>query len=117
MYKLVAILKRREGMSPEQFRDYYETQHAPLAKTLIPGLRRYVRRYPRPQIVAGYPTPPPLAFDVITELWFDSADDFEQAMAVFSAPEVAALLREDELRLFDREAGVQFYVEEEESEL
>jgi len=116
MYKLVALLKRHPDLSPEAFREYYETRHAPLAQTLIPGLRRYIRRYLKPLEVQGYPASLEARFDVITELWFENAESFEQAKVRFTAPEVAALLLEDEMKLFDRQAGLQFIVDEAESE-
>jgi uncharacterized protein (TIGR02118 family) len=116
MYKLVAFLKRRPGMSVGDFRDYYENTHAPLARTMITGMRRYVRRYLTSEEVAGYPSTAPFPFDVITELWFDSEAGFLDGIASLGDPRNAEILRQDELKLFDREAGRQFVVDECESE-
>src|SRR3546814_6109399 len=46
LLKLVALLKRRPGMTLDEFRDYYETTHSKFAEPLKGGLAvRYVRRY------------------------------------------------------------------------
>ncbi|WP_268932929.1 EthD domain-containing protein [Sphingobium yanoikuyae] len=40
--------------------------------------------------------------DVITEMWFASEEDFQEAMEHLASPEVAAALGTDEEKLFDR---------------
>lgn len=96
VYKILLFLKRRPGMSVQEFRDYYENTHVKLAEKYSAGLLRYFRRYIDPVGVDELP------FDVITELWIEDRAAFE-AIAAFTAknqppPEVL----EDEKRLFDR---------------
>ncbi|HKT72181.1 MAG TPA: EthD domain-containing protein [Steroidobacteraceae bacterium] len=106
--KLVALLRKRPGMPLEEFRTYYETTHCKLIR-LLPGVQRYFRRYLDP-IPPGDTEDQP--FHVMTELWFKSRGDFELAMQRNSSPDVAAILAEDEAKLFDRDAARLFTVEE-----
>lgn len=100
MYKMVALLKRRSGMSMQEFIDYYETRHAALARELLPELRDYRRNYVLhvgPRSSAAGPD-----FDVITEMYFDDA---AAAQAMYDRlqndPVLARRMQEDEAALFD----------------
>ena len=49
MVKLVGLLKRRPGMSTDEFRAYYETHHKKLGDRYLAGFAdRYLRRYLNP---------------------------------------------------------------------
>jgi hypothetical protein len=102
MFKTVCLLKRRSGMSFDDFKDYYETHHRKIGEKVLPKGVRYVRRYlhPVPNPVTGESSD--LEFDVLTEMWFDTRDTFEKTMAALSEPDVAAEIAEDEEKLFDR---------------
>lgn len=102
MFKLVLLLKRKPGMSPEEFRDYYETRHAVLGARMAPLARRYIRNYLHPlRSNAPAGTEPP--YDCITELWFDSEDDFRRSGELVAAmTEELAAITADEENLFDR---------------
>lgn len=65
MIKLVALVRRKAGMSPQAFRDYWLGTHAPLAAA-IPGMRGYRIN------IAGDPGGQPEApYDGSAEIWFD----------------------------------------------
>jgi hypothetical protein len=102
IYKLLIFLKRRPGMSLEEFRAYYEGSHAPLCEKYVVGACRYVRRYVTPLPADGDDQAPEMDFDVITETWFEDKALFDQvvqhAPRAALPPEVLA----DEERLFDR---------------
>lgn len=106
MFKLVILGKRRAGMTSAEFKEYYETIHAPLAWTLYPQMKRYVRTYFEPvehEVYEGgkYPNGEPPT-DCITEVWFESREVFQSVLANMMADtEKAALLAEDEAKLFD----------------
>jgi len=101
-YKVLMLMKRRAGMSVEEFRDYYENHHAPLAATYSASVRRYIRRYldplPRPETGAGGELP----FDVITELWFDDEAAFRGTVHYLTTSQMPDEIIEDEQKLFDR---------------
>jgi uncharacterized protein (TIGR02118 family) len=65
MLKLMLLVRRKAGMSRAEFRDYYESTHAPLAAGVMGRCKRYVRNF-----VTEEPSGPQ-DFDVITEFWFD----------------------------------------------
>ena len=74
LLKLVALLKRREGLSPEDFQKHWRTTHADLVRGL-PGLRRYVQNHTR---LSGYRRRDP-AWDGVAEVWFDDPDALVRA--------------------------------------
>jgi hypothetical protein len=101
-YKIRLFMKRRPGMSLEAFQDYYENHHAPLCVTYASGMKRYERRFltPHPNPETG--ATEELAFDVITELWFDDEAVFRRTVAYLSTSIMPDAVVEDEKRLFDR---------------
>ncbi|MFC4406037.1 EthD domain-containing protein [Haloarchaeobius iranensis] len=109
MYKHVALLVRKEGMSHDEFMDYWKHNHSPLAKD-IEGVVRY-------QTV--YPTDPENAeFDGIAELYFETLDDLHEALGSEGSRdydptrEVAAEAREDVNNFLDVERRPRFIGEE-----
>lgn len=101
-YKILIFMKRRPDISVEEFRDYYENQHAPLCRKYAQGMTRYIRRYlvPRPHPETG--PGEDLGFDVITELWFDDENVFNGTVAYLSTTLMPEEIVEDEKQLFDR---------------
>ena len=119
MLKVVTFLKRREGLTREEFRKYYEDHHAPFGvKLLLPEVRRYFRRYVTPMVhpVTGE-TEAGFDYDVVMETWFDDQASFERAMARLASPKISAEIVEDEERLFDRSRIQSVIVDEVETEL
>jgi hypothetical protein len=120
MVKIIALLKRRPGLSLDDFINYYETRHAPLALSHMTSAIRYFRRYLRPlRQPAGDPNKtqwvePP--FDAITELWVEDQEAAERTLTAMAQPDVAAQIAADEERLFDRSKIQVFLVDERESD-
>lgn len=114
MIKAFILLKRKEGMTVEDFRNYYETTHAELGKRMLPTVKKYVRHYLNPVGDEGTEDMP---LDVITELWFEDQTAFDAALAHISEPENARIIGEDEENLFDRSAIRFCTVEDAETEL
>lgn len=73
MIKTIITIKRREGMSHEEFVHYQREIHRPLLMS-IPESRLYIRRF-----VVSYPIPAPKYsgpdYDSVVEAWFDSMED------------------------------------------
>lgn len=80
MFKAIILLTRAEGASREEFRSWWIERHAPLARRL-PGLRRLVFN-----VVETDDAP----CDGISELWFDTQEDFEAAYESEVGRQVAA---------------------------
>jgi uncharacterized protein (TIGR02118 family) len=119
MIKLMVLAKRKPGLTMEEFREHYETRHAPLARRLLPYMQGYVRNYVRhdvshsPEGLEGSGTGPD--FDVATEITIASQEDYERLMARLAEPEVQRAIAEDEERFVDRGATKMFFVETETS--
>ena len=111
MIKTIAFLKRKAGLSREQFIDYYETRHAPLILSIAPQVCAYHRNFlvREGAILAAAGD---VDFDVVTELWYPDAAAFAAAMAAFTDPANAARIAADEEHVFDRSA-TRFYTVEE----
>ena len=105
MIKQLSMLKRKKGLTREQFLQHWKKIHGPLVVSKnIPGLRRYVQNHAVPDLESD--------IDGIAELWYV---DIESAQAfihwLFSSDE-AEDLRED-LKLFvDMEKTFVFVAEE-----
>lgn len=100
MIKMIAILKRRPGMSFADFKKHYETSHVPLVSGMMgKHLKAYVRNY------SDGPNPFPVGraneFDCVTEFHYDSMEELMAAAAEVEKPENAPLVREDERRFLD----------------
>src|SRR5262245_40584264 len=91
--KAVTVLKRKSGMSVEEFQGYWRGRH-PEVVVRLPGLRRYVQSHTR---LAGYRKSEPI-YDGIAEVWFD---DGQAVHALGGTPEMAAV-EADEARFIDR---------------
>lgn len=80
--KRLGILRKKEGISHEQFVEHWLQRHAALCVKL-PGLRRYsVNLVDRERF-------PKFGYDGFSELWFDSEADL---VAAFASPEGKTLL-------------------------
>ncbi|WP_144097451.1 EthD domain-containing protein [Croceicoccus sediminis] len=112
MIKIVALLKRRPGMSLEEFRDYYENVHLPIGALRFKGNaishhRRYLTPIPGPDGV-GHEAD----YDVIMEMWFEDRAQLEAAMQVMQEPELAERIAGDVPNFLDRADNPMFFVEE-----
>lgn len=78
MVKLVALLKRKAGISREEFNRRWVQQHTKLT-TLLPGLRGYRINLATPRQPEGTGDEP--IYDGTAELWWDSIDEMEASFA------------------------------------
>lgn len=84
MVKVIAVIRRREGLSREEFLHLWQQDHPAHIRNL-PGIRRYVQS----PTVDDRPSWP---YDGAAELWFDSVRD---VAAAFDSP-AAEGMREHE---------------------
>jgi uncharacterized protein (TIGR02118 family) len=71
--KVFSLIKRREDMSLDEFRDWILNEHAPKGREL-PGLRRY-------HVSVIDTDDDSLPYHAVTELFFDDEDAFKAAFA------------------------------------
>ncbi len=113
MVKLICLLKRKPGLSFEEFVKLYETRHQPLVMSFNPNPRRYARRYIKPQENRVYSAGAESPYDVITELWFDNQTHFEQGLGKIATEQAAAAIAKDSEGIFDMPKAHFFTVVEE----
>ena len=112
MFKTVCLLKRKPGMSLDDFKAYYETHHKRFGETYLPKTARFMRRYmnPVPNPMTGEVAE--LDYDVITETWFENREEWYVSVRVRStrAPKEAIVrplsATEAEVELLSAEEGV-----------
>lgn len=118
MIKMVTLLKRRPGMSMEEFIEYYESHHRVIGERVLkPHAARYVRRYLDPVANPSGGKAEDSEYDVLLEVWYPDEASFEAAMKTISAPDNLKIIEEDEARLFDRPRMRSFMVREFESDM
>jgi uncharacterized protein (TIGR02118 family) len=94
----ISFVRRRSGLTREQFADHWSKVHAPLARRHHPALWRYVQN-----VVIEPLTPDTPEVDGIAELGFQSMDDLSTRM--YDSPEGRAIIRADVQRFIDVDAG------------
>ncbi len=100
MVKVSVMLKRKSGMSPEEFHRYWKDVHGPLVLG-VTDLMRHFRKYVQCHAVPAALGDTPGAgseFDGIAELWADSLDEVNRA---FAEPRYLEVVRPDEYKFLD----------------
>lgn len=113
MVKLIVCVRRKAGLTREEFSTYWRQQHGPLVKS-VPEFMRHVRKYVQCHLTAaalpGEARFGSLAdYDGVGELWFDSPESMQQA---FNEPRYLAVIRPDELKFLDHDQCLSFLTEE-----
>ena len=106
MLKLVFPLRRLPTLSREEFQRYWYETHGPLVRRHAKALRirRYVQLHTLDDPInaalqesRGAEEP----YDGVAELWWESREDLEQALATPEAQQAGRELLEDERRFID----------------
>jgi len=118
MIKLTYCLRRKLGMTWQEFSDYWRNVHAPLVaeRAEILGIRRYVqvRTVQDQPMLAGLQARnggSPEAFDGIAELWYEDIGP-RQGADVEAVRAAAKVLLEDERNFIDLPNSPIWYGEE-----
>ena len=88
MVKLICFVKRKPGMSPEDFHQYWREKHGPLVAATLSG-QHAVRYEQNHRAMADYARDPD-GFDGVTEQWFSSLEDFWESVKEPDYAEIAA---------------------------
>ena len=118
MVKYIYCITRREGMSREDFQTYWREKHGEFIKGLARTLRatKYVQSHtldtPINQNIAegrGLETP---WYDGVTEIWWESMDDFIASVSTPEGAEAAKRYIADEANFVDFSKSRAFLTEE-----
>lgn len=119
--KIFWLLKRKPGITPEEFRERYE-RHSRLGQKLCGHLHAsYKRNYKLEIAGGGTPTthggkatfgPIDWDCDVISEVVFHDEEAYEARKAIFADPVTAKMFYDDEEDFLDRESVMMFRAEE-----
>jgi len=119
-YRILLLVYRKPGTTPEEFKAHYEGIHVPLERALageyypLSHTRRYIDRAPgradngETERNAQYPasiimgTQADFDFDAISELTFEDQAAFQSFFDFMTQPENAAKLAADEELFLDR---------------
>jgi uncharacterized protein (TIGR02118 family) len=105
--KLVFTIRRREGMTREEFQRYWRQEHAQLVKrhAEVLRIRRYVQTHARDtdldEALAGSRGSQPRYYDGVAELWWESVEDLLEASTSDEGQIAGQALLEDERRFID----------------
>lgn len=111
MIKVIALLRRKPGLSREEFIAYYETRHAPLILSLLPGIAEYRRNFVSRE-GAFESAVAAIDFDSVTEMRFADRAAYDRFLEASARPEIAQAIADDEENVFDRAATRMFVVDE-----
>jgi hypothetical protein len=99
MFKILLFVKRKAGLTREQFIDYYESRHVHLVRSKVPAARLYRRNYVREgaQVsgIVGASTAA-LGFDCVTEIGFATRAEAEEHIAAYLDPAINPTVVADE---------------------
>jgi hypothetical protein len=100
MYKVMAFIARKDGISREDFRTYYENNHIRLIAEVAPRMVSYRRNYLNPN-EPFLRNEDQIDFDVVTEMEFNDRTECERWFEAFREPTALARVIEDEGRFID----------------
>ncbi len=111
MIKVVYCLRRKPGMSLEEFQKYWLNTHATFGKN-IPGVKRYVQVHAlsgemQEMMASAHPAGKNEPFDGVAELWFEE-EDLRKLSGTAGALEAV----QDEANFIDFERSVIFLATE-----
>lgn len=112
MFKTIEFLVRKPGMSKEDFREYYETKHRPLAFETFPQIIKHVRNYPDDN-PAMWPAGVDQPWDCIVEIYYKDKAGYEALNAFMSDPQKNKDVLADGVNFLDIEKCGRLLVDDE----
>jgi len=107
LIKLVFTIRRRPGMTREEFQSYWRNEHARLVErhAEVLRIRRYVQTHARETdadvAISASRGSEPGEYDGVAELWWEGVEDLLEASSSEQGQIAAVALLEDERRFID----------------
>ena len=102
LVKQVIMLRRKPGMTFDQYKKHYLERHAPLVRETLPEIKKYIVNF---ALQRGKET----LFDSVTTIYFD---DVETVKSAFKSDRAKNIIEPDEFRFLDRPAAKVILTEE-----
>ena len=117
MIKIVYCVKRRADVAPAEFHKYWLEKHGPLVRSFAKTMRarKYIQSHtiePEQNVALAASRGMLPAFDGITEVWWDSMEDFRAGGATPEGQAAGRALIEDESKFIDLTGSHLFLTEE-----
>jgi hypothetical protein len=120
MFKVIWLLKRKPGISRQQFREHFERTHVPLAHKYLGHLfAEYRRSYPTETFSGGDPRqegggfgPVEWEHDCISEWVMHDEAAFNELNRIMADPVIGKAFRDDEENFLDRKGFVMIKCDE-----
>jgi hypothetical protein len=130
-YTVVALIKRKQGITPAQFREHYDSIHVPLLKALVGSafplthIRNYVAQTSAgsnslPEInscaedfspVLIFGDPSAVNYDSITMMTWEDKAAFDRFNHAFNQPEVLEKMAEDDEHYRDSNFNLAYVID------
>ncbi len=108
MIKVIALGKKRPGISQEEFSRHWREIHVPLAKKYMTQL--CIKKYIQNHIISEPGASDP-EFSGITEVWYENMEEFNAGTNFWNS-EAGKVIRDDEDSFIDRSTMKFIIVEE-----
>ena len=113
MITMIVCVRRKPGLTREEFTRYWHERHASLVLS-TPEFMQYVRKYVQYHFAEGEATAGSLFgdlsdYDGVGEIWFDSREAMNAAL---SEPRYLAVMRPDEEKFIDLAGCLSFVASE-----
>jgi uncharacterized protein (TIGR02118 family) len=112
MFKVIALIAHKPGLSRAEFVDYYESNHAPLAARIFPQFIQYRRNYIQRDGAIMAPGMPDPDFDSVTEIWYKDRASYDEMLSSHFSAAHQQFVEEDERKFMDQTLTRFFIVDE-----
>lgn len=101
---MILFITKQARLTDKEFQDYYETTHAPLSRRLFPMVGDYRRNFIDKTALIWREGENLPTYDVITEMSFDTLEDYQSFRQEIARPEVISQVRADEANFLETQA-------------
>ena len=113
MFKVIALIKSKPGLSRADFVHHYETSHAPLARKCFPQIVQYRRNFIQLEGAFIYPGTTEPDFDSVTEIWYRDRAAYDDMLgAPFFRAQSRETIEGDERKFLDQSMTRFFIVDQ-----